>query len=167
VAFARFSQAARMRRPPDQGMHMKALNLIAATLALATAVAAPALAQEVHYTPGNYWDVAMIDVEDGQDQAYIDYLAAEWKKSQEFARSKGWIKAYHVLANQYARDGEPDLYLITEYEKIYDTPEQLRQQKEFEAFVKKTERQLTIESGQRVVMRKLKGNMQLRELLLK
>lgn len=162
-----------MRRPPDQGMHMKAFTLIAATLALATSTLAPftlvtpALAQEVNYTPGNYWDVAMIDVEDGQDQAYIDYLAAEWKKNQEFARSKGWIKAYHVLANQYARDGEPDLYLITEYEKIYDTPEQLRQQKEYEAFVKKTERQLTTESGQRVVMRKLKGGMQLRELLLK
>lgn len=143
-------------------------HLIAGVLpAFALAFAAPVAAQESSYTPDSYWEVSMIDVEDGQDENYADFLAAQWKKGQEWAKQKGYIDSYHVLANSNARADEPDLYLITVFKKFYDTPEQLRQQKEYEAMMKKDTRVLTTESGQRGSMRRLKGSMLLRELKLK
>lgn len=145
-------------------MMIKAFALAAAGMA---ALAVPATAQDSAYVPDAYWEISMIDVEDGQEENYADFLASQWKKSQEWARQKGYIDGYHVLANSNGRDGEPDLYLITIFKKIYDTPEQLRQKKEFEAMMGKDMRVLTTESGQRVRMRRLKGSMLLRELKLK
>jgi hypothetical protein len=139
---------------------------LAASATLLTFVL-PASAQDMPYTPGTYWEVASIDVEDGMEPQYIDFLASQWRKTQEFAKSKGYISNYHVLTNMNPRDGEPDLYLVTEFEKMYDTAEQLRQQREYEAMMKRTERQLMTESGARGKMRTLKGSMLLRELNLR
>ena len=47
---------------------------------------------------------------------YADYLAGSYRKQQDFAKSKGWIKDYYILANGNKRAGEPDLYLV----KIFD-----------------------------------------------
>lgn len=138
-----------------------------AVLAFSMLWAMPVTAQESSYTPDAYWEVAMIDVEDGQAENYADYLAREWKANQEFAKSKGYIQDYHVLANTNNREGEPDLYLITIFKKVYDTPEQLRQQKEFEAHMKKDARVLDTEFGTRGKMRRVTGSMLLRELKLK
>ena len=145
---------------------MKRTSLCAAAAA-ALAFAVPAAAQELSYTPGTYWEISMIDVEDGKEEDYADFLADQWRASQQFAKSKGYIKDYHVLANSNRRDGEPDLYLITEFERMYDTAEELRQQKEYEAFMKRDTRALARESGQRGTMRKLTGSMLLRELNLR
>ncbi|RJF93967.1 hypothetical protein [Sphingomonas cavernae] len=142
-------------------------GLVPAALAFAVLCVAPVAAQESSYTPDVYWEVAMIDVEDGQGENYADYLAREWKATQEFAKSKGYIQDYHVLANNNNREDEPDLYLITVFKKIYDTPEQLRQQKEFEAHMKKDARVLDSEFGARGKMRRVTGSMLLRELKLK
>lgn len=139
---------------------------LAASAALLS-FALPASAQDLPYTPGTYWEVASIDVEDGMEPQYIDFLASQWRKSQEFAKSKGYITNYHVLTNMNPREGEPDIYLVTEFEKMYDTAEQLRQQREYEAMMKRTERQLMTESGARGKMRTLKGSMLLRELNLR
>ena len=142
-------------------------SLMVALFAAASTFTAPAKAQESSYTPGTYWEVSMVDVEDGQDENYLDFLADQWKRSQEFAKSKGYIRGYHVLSNINARSGEPDLYLVVEFDRMYDTKEQLRQQKEYEAFMKRDVRQLTRESGERGTMRKLSGSMLLRVLNLR
>ncbi len=140
-----------------------------AVLALTLGMSAPALAQaqEPSYTPGSYTDVSAIDVLDGQFENYMDYLAGPWKAQQEFAKSKGYITSYQVLANTYARAGEPDLFLIVVYPKIYDNAEQTRQQKEFEAFMKSDRRALDTAYGARGTMRKSLGQQQLQELKLK
>ena len=77
-----------------------------AVLALTLGLSAPGQAQESSYTPGNYSDVSAIDVLDGQFENYMDYLAGPWKAQQEFAKSKGYITGYQVLANPYARAGD-------------------------------------------------------------
>jgi hypothetical protein len=146
-------------------MSMKTM-LIAAACA-AAAWAAPATAQESSYTPGTYWDVGMIDVEDGKAESYIDFIASEWKRNQEYAKSQKWIRDYFVLANAYPRHGEPDLYLITVFDKLPDAAEDLKRQREYEAWAKKNARQLDVETGQRGTMRKIMGAMLLRELKLK
>jgi hypothetical protein len=140
--------------------------MIAAACA-AAAWAAPAAAQESSYTPGTYWDVGMIDVEDGKAESYLDYVASEWKRNQEYAKSRKWIRDYFVLANTYPRAGEPDLYLITVFDTLPDAAEDLKRQREYEAWVKKNTRQLDVETGQRGTMRKILGAMLLREMKLK
>jgi hypothetical protein len=146
---------------------MRKLSLAAAAAAAAFAFAAPAAAQQSSYEPGQYWDVGMIDLEDGQNEAYADWLAKEWKRNQEFAKSKRWIRNYFVLANQYPREGEPDLYLVTVIDQLPDAAEDLKRQRDYEAWAKKNVRQLDVEQGARGSMRKVLGAMLLREMKLK
>lgn len=58
----------------------------------------PAAAQEVPLIPSDYWEVTEVDVQDGQFGAYADYLATQWRRNQEFSKSKGWMKDYFVLS---------------------------------------------------------------------
>lgn len=51
---------------------------LAASAALIT-LALPTAAQDIPYTPGTYWEVASIDVEDGMEPQYIDFLATQWR----------------------------------------------------------------------------------------
>jgi hypothetical protein len=134
---------------------------------LCLAVPAPVLAQASSYTPGDYWDVSMVEVTSGQFETYTDWLAGEWKKNQEFAKSKGWISDYHVLYNTYKRAGEADIYILTRYKQVYSPAEQIAQQKEYEAFVKKDSRRIEQESGARGSFRKLVGSTQFQEVVLK
>lgn len=145
------------------------LKTLTAGLGLAAALAfsSPVQAQASNYTPGAYTDVSDIMIEPGQFENYMDYLAGTWKAQQEFAKSKGYITGYSVLVNTYRRAGEPDLFLLTQYTKQYDVAEQLRQQKEYEAFVKSDTRALGAQSAVRGKMRKLGSQTQLQELVLK
>ena len=143
---------------------------LCATAAVAfacVALAAPAAAQESSFTPGVYWDVGMIDVDDGRGEAYADWLAAEWKRDQEYAKSQGWIRDYFVMSNPYSRAGEPDLYLVSVIESLPDGAEDVKRSRAYEAWSKKNVRQLATEQAGRGNMRKVMGSMLLRELKLK
>lgn len=145
----------------------KAVAVSAFALTLAAGAATPALGQESSYTSGDYWEVSSIDVLDGQGEAYADYLAGRWKASQEFAKSRGWIKDYHVLQNTNSRDGEADLYLVTVFEAYPSRAEEIQRDKDFQAWAEANARQLEEQSAGRATMRRLSGSMMLRELDLK
>lgn len=148
---------------------MKKLDLRAVALCLApfAVVAAPVAAQDFPTDPGAFWDVTEIDVLDGGDTAYTTWLATEWKKQEEFAKSKGWIKDYHVLANLYPRVGEPDIYLITIYDDFPNAKEMIQQRADSMAFYKKTAAKLDEESGDRGKFRTVMGSQVLQEMKLK
>ncbi|MGZ9114092.1 MAG: hypothetical protein ACXW3K_05665 [Brevundimonas sp.] len=139
----------------------------AGAFALAIAAAAPALAQDSSYTPGDYWEVSAIDVEDGQGEAYADYLATRWRASQEFARERGWVKSFYVLQNVNAREGEPDLYLVTVFDAFAPRAEERRREAAFNAWAQANNRELEAQSAGRGTMRKLAGSMLLRQLELR
>jgi len=141
--------------------------LISATLLAASAISTPAMGQGWPTVPGDYWEVSAIDIADGSGLAYMTFLADRWRKNQEFAKSQGWIKGYHVLSNEYARKDEPDLYLIVVFDKFVDAAEGERRRIAFEAYNKRTTAQLQAESGDRVKIRTLAGDMLLRELKFK
>lgn len=135
----------------------KSILAIAGTASLF--LAAPVAAQEVPLIPGDYWEVAEIDVNDGQGPAYADYLASRWRQNQEFAKSKGWIKDYHVFGTVNARAGEPDLYLVTVYERQPTAAEQMEREKAFNVFMQQDTRQQDAAFGARAPMRKVGGSM--------
>lgn len=146
---------------------MKMKTLTAMALALATIAATPAIAQRSSIDYGNYWEVSRIDVLPGQWENYADYLNKEWKKQQEFAKSRGYIINYRVMSNVHTRDGEPDLYLIVEFKDWPTNAEAKRQQDEFIAMMKQDEHQLAAASGNRAVMRRQMGSTLMQEVIFK
>lgn len=123
--------------------------------ALSTMMAASAFADEWPLVFGDYWEVTGIDVKDGGSWKYANWLATEWRKDLEFAKSKGWIKDYMIMANVHARKGEADLYLIRVREDIPSGPEGEKRQKEYMEWQTKSQEQLVGESGNRADYREV------------
>ena len=109
----------------------------------------------------------MIDVEDGQFEAYMDWLNGRWKENQSFAKSQGWNLNYYILANENSRVGEPDLYLITRYSDYPSNAELKRRDAIMLKRANSDVRTQDAESGGRVKMRTQMGSMMLRELTQK
>ena len=130
-------------------------------------VGTSAFAQASSYTPGTVWNFTNIQIEPGQFENYMDFLATTWKKSNEFGKKEGNVVSYHVFQVNNPRHGEPDLILAVESKDYLTNAEQLAIQKKYEAFVAMDQRKLDTAGGERKVMRKLVGNMELQELKLK
>lgn len=113
---------------------------------------------------GDYWEVSSITIVDGQWLNYANHLSTKWRDSQEFAKSKGWINGYKVIINQYPRNGEPDMYLITMFEEMATKTQEDERYKAYMEWSKSTIAKLEESSGERVVMRHLSGNSLLREV---
>ena len=141
--------------------------LIAGMFVASMALAVPAAAQQTAYTPGGYWVVQGIHIEDGQFENYLDYIASTYRRSQEFARQNGWITGYHILSNVNRRHDEPDLYLITEMPRLATPQEETQREEQVNAYMRQTTRQATEQSGRRVTMRRLGSNVLLQELNLR
>ena len=108
-----------------------------------------ALAEEWPLKGGDYWEVTGIKVHDGGSYKYSKWLATEWRKGLEFAKSKGWIKDYMIIANVHARSDEPDLYLVRVRDSIVSAAEGEKRQKEYMAWPEKSLEELQSESGNR------------------
>ncbi|MBW8758727.1 MAG: hypothetical protein JF586_14030 [Burkholderiales bacterium] len=139
---------------------------VAAALALC-AFGSAASAQSSNYTPGSVWTFTYVQLEPGQFENYLDFLDKEFKKSNDFGVKQGYILSYHVLQVNNARAGEPDLILAVEGKDYLTNAQQLEIQKKYEEFMAKDNRKMTTESGDRKVMRKFVGGMELQELKLK
>lgn len=140
---------------------MKSVRLAIAAAALAFA-APVAQAQEWPLNPGDFVSVSMITVDDGHDLEYANHLAGQWRKSQDYAKSQGWITNYQVWTNEFARDGEADIWLVSWFPTFADPNEVLRREKAFNDYMKTTAARQEAESGKRATYRKLSGSMLLR-----
>ena len=114
---------------------------------------------------GNYWTVGEITIDDGHFGDYADHLAGLYRKSIDFQKSKGWIKASYILANVNKRAGEPDLYLVTIADRPSTPAEDEARAKETNAFLKSSARQGDAQSGERAKYRHLGGTMLLQEMV--
>ena len=143
--------------------------MLAAMLAapLAIGFTATAAAQNYPMTSGDYEEVAMIDISDGGGFEYANYLATQWKKNQEFAKSKGWITGYQVLANVHPRPGEPDLYLVTSFSSMPDANEDEKRNAAYREYMKQNDAQMDAASGDRAKFRTVMGSFMLRQLNFK
>jgi hypothetical protein len=124
-------------------------------------------ANDYPMTPGEFWEVTGVHLKDGGGLAYANFLASQWKADQEFAKSKGWIKGYKVLANAYPRKGEPDLFLIVISDRLATGPESDKRNDEYLAWTKKSMSQLSKESGNRLEIREIESNTLLQEMMFK
>jgi hypothetical protein len=138
--------------------------MLAAFAAAAMSYAVPAMAQDYPLQGGNYWTVAEVTIDDGHAGDYADHLAGAYRKTEDFARSKGWIKNYYILSNVNKRAGEPDLYLVTISDHMTNVAEDQAREKEMNAYLATTTRQQDAESGARAKFRHLGGTMLLQEM---
>lgn len=137
----------------------------AATLCCALTMGAAA--QNYPFTQGDYSEIAMIDLADGGGMQYANFLADDWRKAQEFAKSQGWIKDYAVYYNYNPRPGEPDLYLAVRFEALPDAAESERRAAAYREHMSRTDAQFEAESGDRAQYRTVMGSFLLRELKFK
>ena len=128
-------------------------------------VSAPAAAQDLPLVGGDYWDVTSVKIDDGHFGDYADFLAGQFRKQNEFAKSKGWIKAYYIFSNNNNRADEPDLYLVTVSDHVATPAEQISRNKEMNAFMSTDDRKALAGSGQRATYRKIMGDMLLQQLV--
>jgi hypothetical protein len=142
---------------------MKSWIIGAAALAGAFA-AMPALAQESSYKLGPLWTAARIDVEDGQYENYLDWLNKVWVDNQAFAKKQGWIMDYYILDNINARDGEPDLILLTRFKDFPSVAELDRRNAIINKRMSQDDHTADAASGDRKKMRRQMGSVMYREL---
>ena len=136
-------------------------SIISASLAFSTSAVAQ---DQWPFKGGDYWEVTGIKIHDGGAFKYANWLASEWRKDLEFAKSKGWIKDYKVLVNVHGRSDEPDLYLIRVREDIPSGPEGEKRQKEYMEWQSKSIEQMQGESGNRAEYRKVMSTSLIQEL---
>ena len=137
--------------------------MLAALGAATMTIAVPAAAQDVPLVNGNFWTVTEVTIDDGHFSTYADYLAGQYRKQQEFAKSKGWIKDYYILANTNKRANEPDLYLVQVFDHVTTPAEDLAREAATNAYLAQTTRQGEAGSGGRAKYRHIGGNMLLQE----
>ena len=145
-------------------MHGKFLAVLGAVSLFA---ASPAVAQDYPLKGGNYWNVAEISIDDGHFGDYADHLAGAYRKTEDFAKSKGWIKAYYILSNVHKRANEPDLYLVTISDRLTNVAEDEAREKEMNAYLATSSRAQDTQSGARAKYRHLGGTQLLQELIYK
>jgi hypothetical protein len=137
--------------------------LLFSLFALCAGIHISASASDWPFAGGDFYEITGVKLKDGGDLAYAKFLATEWKADQEFAKSKGWIKSYSVLGNNYPRKGEPDLYLVIVSERLPSGSEGDKRQDEYLEWKKKSTAQLAKESGNRLEIREIETNSLLQE----
>ena len=123
----------------------------------------PAAAQDIPLVNGNYWNVTEVTISDGHFSTYADFLASDYRKERDFAKSKGWIKDYYILGNTNKRAGEPDLYLVQIFDHMTTPAEDISREKELNAYMAQSTRQGEAGSGERAKYRTIGGTMLLQE----
>lgn len=140
-----------------------------AVLLCASMFSVPAAAQDNdrNWENGNVIATTQVFTEPGMFNAYINDLRGLWRVFLDQQIADGNVVSYRMLVNSFARDGEPDLLLITEHPNwaAFDLSSEY-----FDALIEKLQgslakaRDATIERGK---LRRLGGNAVYQEIKFK
>jgi hypothetical protein len=70
------------------------------------------------YRNGSVWNIAFIRIKPGMNTAYLNYIATDWKRSQEASKKEGLILSYKVLTTEAHGSGDFNIMLMTEYKDL-------------------------------------------------
>jgi hypothetical protein len=96
---------------------MKTITKLVLVGLLAAAAAVPVVAQvHKYFTPGTVWTVTMVRIAPGMDQAYLQYLDGQFKKSEDAQVKAGFEKSYKILRTM--DDSGWNLLILREYPSL-------------------------------------------------
>jgi len=150
-----------------QDIPMRHLLLAAAFLGIALTATSATAQADSHYSQGPLWFISGIHIEDGQYENYMDYLAKQFKTTNDFVIKEGVVLSYHVLSNNQKRAGEPDLLLVITSKDYLTVAQQEAYELKLNKMLSEDRRGFDAASAKRAPMRKLGNNMEFRELILK
>ena len=139
-------------------------RIFAVVLLSVSAMSIAQAQEEPPFIGGDYWEVTGIKVADGGGLKYARWLAGEWRKNSEFAKSEGWIKDFMVISNVHARADEPDLYLVRVFENMATVAEGEERRKKYMAWAKKSMDKMAAESGNRAEYRTVMSSSLLQQM---
>ena len=70
------------------------------------------------YRNGSVWDIGFIKMKPGMENAYLNYVATEWKRGQEALKKDGQIISYKVLTTEAHGSDDWNIMLMTEYKDL-------------------------------------------------
>ena len=70
------------------------------------------------FRKGTVWSIGFIRMKPGMDNAYLNYVAGDWKREQEAMKKDGQIVSYRVLQSEAHGTGDFNLMLMTEYKDL-------------------------------------------------
>ena len=95
------------------------LTLVFSLFVLMLTLSAAASAQVNRpYHNGSVWAIGVIQMKPGMDGAYKNYLANDWKKSQEAMKKEGIILSYMVIQTETHGATDWNMLLLTEYKDL-------------------------------------------------
>jgi hypothetical protein len=149
-------------------MKNKQKVLIAAFIAILLLVGVSAYGQiHKYFSPGTVWEVTMIKIQPGMDQAYLKYLDTTLKQESEISIKNGFMKSYKILRSQ-DNDSGWNMLILREYDS-YAAIEK-NAEKADEVLLKETgiDDQKQMEGyRERLTIRDVQGTKYMRELILK
>jgi hypothetical protein len=90
-------------------------HLMIVLFVLMSSLCGTAFAQERTYTEGPVTVVTSVRVATGQEEAYLAWLQASWKKNMEAQKEAGIILSYSVQRIMPRTLEDPNLYLVVTY----------------------------------------------------
>ncbi|MFT6978409.1 MAG: hypothetical protein ACJAZA_002147 [Shewanella psychromarinicola] len=121
-------------------------------------------AEEPPFIGGEYWEVTGIKISDGAGLKYSTWLAGEWRKNSDYAKSQGWLIDAKVISNVHPRMDEPDLYLVRVFENMASVAENEKRRTTYMAWAKKSMEKMESESGNRAEFRTIMSTLLLQEM---
>jgi hypothetical protein len=143
-------------------------RVFAALAALSALIALPALAaSDRGYDNGPVWDIGAIQTKDGHFDDYMKFVTTTWKKQQEGLKKAGYILDYKVYVVTDPRDNEPDIYLATKFKNMAAFDTSLDEMDAVMTKIGGPQEQMNKEQADRGAIRTVRGDMLMRELILK
>ena len=70
------------------------------------------------YRNGSVWSVSYIQMKPGMENAYLNYIATDWKRSQEALKKDRQIISYKVMTTETHGKDDWNIMLMTEYKDM-------------------------------------------------
>ncbi len=70
------------------------------------------------YRNGSVWNIGFIQMKPGMETAYLNYIATDWKRSQEALKKDGQIVSYKVITTEAHGKDDWNIMLMTEYKDL-------------------------------------------------
>lgn len=67
---------------------------------------------------GSVWSVSFIRMKPGMENAYLKYVAGEWKREQEALKKDGQILSYKVITTEAHGSNDWNIMLMSEYKDL-------------------------------------------------